>query len=230
MLPEVTLHSCILGVYVNKKRINTVFNFIFNLLLCYNKCRGNHRIVLKPCILRKQLMYNWFETVVAEHTLIKQNCNAAFSNYNTEQKGTIMENNVQKFVDLLQEDASLQEKIQDAIKNYSGEQTLEAAFQAVLQPIIEEKECSFTVEDLQEYIKEKAASIEIMSKDELKQTAGGTGGLGATACYALGAGLGVHANQHPDDPTCVDEFGVCIVVGIGLGAGACAVPGASKKF
>ena len=140
-----------------------------------------------------------------------------------------MENNVQKFIDLLQDDASLQEKLQAAIQNYSGEQTVEAVFQSVLQPIAEEKGFYFTSEDLQEFIKEKTDDS-MMSKDELKQIAGGTGGFGATVCFGIGIGGGYHMKTMPDDPFAADEYGVCLGIGFGYSAGACAVPGVSKEF
>ena len=140
-----------------------------------------------------------------------------------------MENNVQKFVDLLQDDASLQEKLQAAIQNYSGEQTAEDVFQSVFQPIAEEKGLYFTLEDLQEFIIEKTDDS-MMSKDELYQIAAGTGGFGATVCLAIGIGGGYHLKMKQDDSFQADNFGCCIALGFGFSAGACAIHGVEKSF
>ena len=141
-----------------------------------------------------------------------------------------MGKNVEKFVEILQNDLSLQEKIKAAIENYSGEQTTEASFQNVLQPIVKEQGCDFTLEDMQEYIKDKATSMQVLSKDEMDQVAGGGGGFGATACASLGIGIGGQAEPCPNDPSSCEEFGFCLVIGLGTGVGACAVPGATKKI
>ena len=141
-----------------------------------------------------------------------------------------MENNVQKFVDLLQTDAVFLEKMQDAVGNYSGEQTAEAVFQKVIQPAAEEKGFRFTLEDMQEYIRENNDSEQMVSQDEMAQVAGGgTGGLGATACFVIGVGLGLTVSHHTDDnDSDIDEVGTCCIIGLGGGAGACWNRGVAK--
>ena len=148
-----------------------------------------------------------------------------------------MENNVQKFVDLLQTDAVFLEKMQDAVGNYSGEQTAEAVFQKVIQPAAEEKGFRFTLEDMQEYIRKNTDSEQMMSQDEMAQVAGGvytphpkSRGAGATACFIIGVGLGITVDNVTDDnDSDMDELGVCCIIGLGAGVGACMEHGHTKS-
>ena len=148
-----------------------------------------------------------------------------------------MKNNVQKFVDLLQTDEAFRGKVQDAVGNYSGEETAEAVFQKVIQPAAEEKGFRFTLEDVQEYIRENTDSEQMVSQDEMAQVAGGvynpppkSRGAGATACFIIGVGLGTTMDNVTDDTDSdLDELGVCYIIGVGAGVGACMGHGHTKS-
>ena len=145
-----------------------------------------------------------------------------------------MKNNVQKFVELLQADEAFREKVQDAIRNYSGEENAEAVFQKVFRPAAEEKGFGFTLEDMKAYIQEKTDSEQMLSQDELDQAAGGLAvGIGGTVCYLIGIGFGVQAKE-PDHPAengpDHNEVGGCAAIGAGNGAGICMAVGTAHQF
>ena len=111
-----------------------------------------------------------------------------------------MDNNVRRFVELLQADAAFREKVQDAIRNYSGEETAEAVFQKVFRPAAEEKGFRFTLEDMKAYIQEKTDSEQMLSRDELDQAAGGLA-------------IGGEAKEDPNDSGQFAEALLCFMRG-----------------
>jgi len=105
-----------------------------------------------------------------------------------------------KFMELVKTDESVRNKLEEAVKNYSGDQTEEAAFQAVVAPIAKEAGYDFTIEDIK-------ASVKELDPDEMQQVAGGWG-LGGF-CGIIGGGLGGAASKK-------EGLGICIVVGAGF--------------
>ena len=89
-----------------------------------------------------------------------------------------MNQEVQKFIDILKTDESLQRKMKSASEKFMAEQEL-AAFQNVVLPIAEEAGYHFTWEEYQEYVKREVKELD---PEEMGQVAGGlciwSGGLG----------------------------------------------------
>ena len=133
-----------------------------------------------------------------------------------------MNEGIKKFAELMKTE-EVQDKIRKAMEAYQGEKTPEAVFNNVLTPIANEYGITATYDDLQAYFEE--ASNQEMSNDEIAQTAGGEfkgGGLGGTACIAVGFGLGGGAGK--------DGGGVCVIAGVGWGSDFCTGEGVSECF
>jgi len=119
-----------------------------------------------------------------------------------------MKEDFKKFMELVQTDSSLKKRLEEAGKNYTGEQNDEAIFRSVVTPIAEEAGFDLSLDDVKE-------SVQELNPDEMCQVAGGGEGSGGWVCLVIGAGLGRH--ETTDDS--------CIVIGTGLGA--CAHKGAT---
>jgi len=137
-----------------------------------------------------------------------------------------MKQDVQKFIDLLTADVSLQEKMKSTAEKYEGEQTQEAVFQEVVSPFAEEAGYHFTWEEYKEYMTDEAAKAKELDLDEMDQVNGGIPdkGGGAIACFAIGIGLGGGVIGSRRTPLA----GGCLLVGIGVGAIACAGDGVGE--
>lgn len=115
----------------------------------------------------------------------------------------------QQFLKQLQTDEALQKKLEEAGKNYSGEQNEENVFNSVILPIAKEAGYDITLEDL------KKGATEL-DPDEMAQVEGG-GGFGAAACLVFGIGIGM--------PISDGAGALCLILGGGKGASACAGEG-----
>ena len=137
-----------------------------------------------------------------------------------------MNQDLQKFIDLLKTDKSLQEKMAAAAKNYTGEQKPEAAFQYVILPIAEEAGCHFTWEDYQQYMQ---VAVKELDPDEMEQVAGGdkTRGTSLSACVGVGVGGGVTVRVKEDGSCSLGT--ICFFLGFG-DTTACAYAGASTDI
>ena len=131
-----------------------------------------------------------------------------------------MNQDFQKFIDLLQTDTELQEKMKAASENYTGEQTQEALFQNLVIPAAEEAGFQFTWDDFLEYVEQEKEELRGLELDEMDQVAGGFDGVGVTACIGPGIGLGGSVVDKR-----VRLAGGCLGVGFGYGANACAGEG-----
>ena len=120
----------------------------------------------------------------------------------------------QQFFEQLKKDEALQKKLEEAGKSYTGEQTEEAVFNAVVLPVAKEAGYDFTLEEM------KKTRLE-MDLDELAQVEGGWG-FGATACIVIGVGIGIPISKED----CAG--GGCFILGGGKGATACAGSGVGK--
>lgn len=111
-----------------------------------------------------------------------------------------------------------------AVKNYTGKQTPETAFQNVVLPIAEEAGYHFTWEDYQKYLQEEVKNLDL---DEMDQVAGGdsTYGTTLTACFGIGIGAGVTTKIN-DDETDYNLRTICCGLGVGETT-ACAWSGVS---
>ena len=126
---------------------------------------------------------------------------------------------LEKFRELLRTDEAFQEKLKTAAANYEGENTDEALFHGVIEPIASEYGVTATFDEYSEYIRTISDNSEL-SADELKQVAGGKingGGLVVIQCKVLGFGAGVGAGA--------EGGGLCIVIGAGSGSAACVTAG-----
>lgn len=110
-----------------------------------------------------------------------------------------MEKDCKKFLEIIKKDEALQKKLEEAAKNYKGEQTEEAVFEQVIAPIAREADVSFTLDDLKQ-------SVQELDSDEMEQVAGGWGQGG---CGILGAGVGGAASKE-------EGFGLCFLIGAGI--------------
>jgi len=100
-----------------------------------------------------------------------------------------MKEDFKKFIELVQADESLQKKLEEGVKSYTGEESEEAAFNAIVVPIAKEAGFDISLDDMKESMVE-------LNPEEMQQVAGGeTGGLGALACYGIGVGYGVNKNS-----------------------------------
>lgn len=112
-----------------------------------------------------------------------------------------MNQDIQKFRELLLTDTEFQQKLQAASEAYTGDQSEEAVFNAVLVPIAAEYGITATFEEFHTYISGLDGAE--MSKDELQQVAGGDKyTTSSLTCDGVGIGFGT------------DENGECIVIGV----------------
>ena len=65
-----------------------------------------------------------------------------------------MNQDIQKFMELMETDEALQEKLKSAAESYTGEMTPEAAYDNLIIPIAREAGLNFTMEELREYEKQ----------------------------------------------------------------------------
>jgi alkylhydroperoxidase family enzyme len=80
--------------------------------------------------------------------------------------------NVKKFMELLNNDEELQKKMKAATESFAGDKSDEkAVFDAVLAPIAKEAGCEFTFEDMKELA--NASDDDEISEDEAATAAGG---------------------------------------------------------
>ncbi len=136
-----------------------------------------------------------------------------------------MSGNMEKLIQLLMTDEALQQKVKAAAENYTGEQTPEAVFGAVIAPLAEEQGLPVTFEEYRA-LTEKARTGEL-SEDELLQAAGGVdvtningGGLGLSGCLGIGLGLGLTAGAQGG--------ALCVVLGAGIGDTVCLFAGSTE--
>lgn len=133
-----------------------------------------------------------------------------------------MNQDLEKFKELIMTDESFQNKLKDSAEAYNGEQTEEAVFNNVLAPVIEEYGITVTLEDIKEYAASMADSD---IEDELSQVSGGKSsgyGIFGGSCIVAGVGLGGSFGK---------EGGiVCAVVGVGWGNSNCLGKGVSNKI
>ena len=118
-----------------------------------------------------------------------------------------MNQDVEKYVELLKTNEAMREKLEDAAKNYTGEKTEEAVFRNLIQPAAKEAGLSFTEEEYKSYF---SNNIETLDLDEMDQVAGGTmgGGVGITVCaQKMGVGIG---GTYSDDGS-----NICVILGYG---------------
>ena len=137
-----------------------------------------------------------------------------------------MNENIQKFSELVKKDETVQKKLKAAMEAYTGEQTEEAVFNHVLVPIAEEYGMPATYDEFRAFM--ESITDEEMTGDELRQVAGGRNkGVGASICAAaIGLGIGViNPNAGKDDPCTI-----CTGFGIGNGATACMGIGTGSVF
>lgn len=129
--------------------------------------------------------------------------------YNTgKPKGALkdMKQDFEKFIEYVKTNEPVQKKLEEAGKNYTGEQTEEAVFGSIIAPIAKEAGFDIAFDDAKQ-------SVKGLNLDEMGQVDGGGEGSGAWGCIGVGVGIGRHENT--DDS--------CIV--IGTGAGGCFVSG-----
>lgn len=127
-----------------------------------------------------------------------------------------MNQDVQKFLDALKDDKSLQEKMKHATEAYEGERTQEAVFHGLISRVAEEAGFHFTWDDFQEYVKQEAENAQQLNADEMDQVAGGYGkgkGYGGVGCSVVGLGLGGAGGN--------GTGGGCFFLGFGWGGDAC---------
>lgn len=132
-----------------------------------------------------------------------------------------MNDGIRRFRELLLTDEAFQEKLKAAADAYTGEQDEEAVFRAVLAPLGKEYGIDVSFEEFLDYMKERSSKDGAMNDDELRQIAAGDkgSGFGASACLAIGIGLGGAQD---------DTGGVgCVVVGAGNTSSACAGEGST---
>ena len=140
-----------------------------------------------------------------------------------------MNQDIQKFIELLKTDESVSEKLKVSAENYTGEKTLDATFQNLIAPAAEEAGLHFNQEEYQEYVVQQTRAIQELSLDELDQVAGGDYTVGTTlnACYKIGFGAGIATKIKDDGSTAGQSF--CFIIGWGEAA-ACFVRGASTDI
>ena len=132
-----------------------------------------------------------------------------------------MNEGIRKFAELLNTDKDFQAKLKAAAESYDGEKTEEAIFSNVLVPVAAEYGISVPYEDYHEFISK--SEDQPLNENEVLQIAGGkpeAGGLGATVCVAIGAGIGGAAGKK--------SGGFCVVVGAGWDKTICAGSGISE--
>ena len=137
-----------------------------------------------------------------------------------------MSGNMEKLIQLLMTDEVLQQKVKAAAESYTGEQTPEAVFEAVIAPLAEEQGLPVTFEEYRA-LTEKVRTGEA-SEDELLQAAGGAdysringGGVGMSSCTGMGFGIGLTAGAKGG--------ALCIVLGGGFGDSFCLAAGMTEN-
>jgi len=131
-----------------------------------------------------------------------------------------MNEGIRKFAELLNTDEAFREKLKAAAESYTGERTEEAVFSNVLAPVAAEYGISVPYEEYREFLSQ--AEDQPLNDNEVLQVAGGkfdAGGIGATVCVGIGAGLGGGAGKK--------SGGACVVVGAGWDNMVCIGPGTS---
>ncbi len=131
-----------------------------------------------------------------------------------------MSKDAREFVRLFNTDAELQERVAAAAENYEGEQTDQAVFEAVVDPIAKEAGFELTWEEFEQFGQELLASKQELDEDELDQIAAGekrddeegVGGAGFTSCVKVGVGFG--STLHEDG-----NRTICLVIGGGKTSG-----------
>ena len=123
-----------------------------------------------------------------------------------------MNEGIKKFEEMLKTDEGLQKKLQAAMESYSGEKTEKAIFENVLCPLAAEYDIHASYDEYKAYLESMADAQ--LSGDELSQVAGGTKGLGASACWGFGVGIGGHGQDGVINAMCVglgfgDKVGYC---------------------
>ena len=139
-----------------------------------------------------------------------------------------MNQDLQKFLELLKTDKDLQEKMKASAENYTGEKSQEDVFRNLILPAAEKAGFHFSWEEYQEALKQEISNVQKMDLDELSQVAGGdtTYGSSAAACYKIGLGAGIAVNIN-DDETASELATFCWIIGFGE-ASACIYQGASS--
>lgn len=127
-----------------------------------------------------------------------------------------MNQDLQKYYELLQTDTTLQEKMKAAAEQYTGEQTQESIFENLIAPAAKEAGCNFTWDDFRQYAEQ---NVQQLDTDEMDQVVAGSDnkGAGATACLGIGLGLGGALVESGLSKL----FGACLGIGIGGGSVAC---------
>jgi len=128
-----------------------------------------------------------------------------------------MKEDLKNFIELIKNDESIKIKLEEAGKNYEGEQTEEAAFNSIVVPIAKEAGYDISFDDMKQ-------SIQEIDLDEMGQVSGGAkeepaGGLGAILCVGLGIGGGIAAGP--------GGGGGCLIIGGGWNVTRCAIKGTS---
>ena len=132
-----------------------------------------------------------------------------------------MTEGIKKFVELMNTDEAFRTKLKAAAESYNSEKTEEAIFNNVLVPVAAEYGISVPYEEYHEFISK--SQDQPLNENEVLQIAGGkpdAGGLGATVCVAIGAGIGGAAGKK--------SGGICVVVGAGWDKTICAGSGISE--
>lgn len=131
-----------------------------------------------------------------------------------------MADDFMKFLELVRQDETIRKKLEEAGKNYTGDQTEEKVFESIIAPIARDAGMTFTLDDMKQSVRE-------LSPDEMEQVGGGAGkktsigrrndngpapngsGFGGGFCQVIGVGaLGA----------ITDQGGVvCLIVGGGWG-------------
>ena len=133
-----------------------------------------------------------------------------------------MNEGLKKFEELMKTDAAFQEKLKAAMESYTGEQTEEAVFDAVLVPLAKEYGISASFEEYKEYANHISGEDRELNEDEVNQVAGGGkgGGFGLSACAIIGIGAGGAGSE---------SGGACAVIGAGYGKTDCMLIGESES-
>jgi len=124
-----------------------------------------------------------------------------------------MKDDFMKFMERVKTDENLQKKLEEAGKNYTGEQTEEAVFNSVVVPIAKKAGFSIDLDDTRQPVQE-------LNLDEMEQVDGGFelgAGVGLYQCHGLGGGLGFGFGD--------GKAGGCIIIGGGNTTQVCAAVG-----
>ncbi len=123
-----------------------------------------------------------------------------------------MESNVKAFLYAINTNEALREKISQAAKTYTGENTDEAIWADVIKPIADEAGYDVSLEALKAFVDEQTEPQEV-SEDELLDVAGGF-----TFCIIIGGGNGIETGNGNTSPYEREGLGACAYVGIGFSA------------